>query len=85
FGIARLLTKTAKVSLTLPAHATLTNLLSALAQRFPVLAGQVINPETNTLAAGHACNINGRTFVRDPGTRINPGDSIFLLSADAGG
>jgi molybdopterin converting factor small subunit len=30
-------------------------------------------------------NLNGDQFVRDPRTRLKEGDSVLILSADAGG
>jgi molybdenum cofactor guanylyltransferase len=85
FGVARLLAKTQEVSLSLPPHATLTDVLSSLAQRLPMLIGRVIHPEQMGLLAGFACNINGTNFVRAPDTRIHRHDRIVILSADAGG
>ncbi|MEE8075847.1 MAG: NTP transferase domain-containing protein [Candidatus Binatia bacterium] len=85
FSVARLLAKTAKVSLALPQEATLSHVFSALAERLPVLVGPVITPDKNSLTSGNACNINGRDFVRDPGVKVRAGDSIFIISADAGG
>lgn len=85
FGVARLLAKTQIIALSLPTDATLTHVLSAVAQRLPVLIGRVINPEETHLLAGFACNINGIDFVRDPDTKIRQQDRIFILSADAGG
>ena len=85
FGVARLLAKTQEVSLSLPPRATLTDVLSSVAQRLPVLIGRVIHPEQMDLLAGFACNINGTNFVRAPDTRIHRHDRIFILSADAGG
>jgi molybdenum cofactor guanylyltransferase len=85
FGVARLLAKTQEVYLSLPPHATLTDVLSSLAQRLPVLIGRVIHPERMGLLAGFACNINGTNFVRAPDTRIHRHDRIVILSADAGG
>jgi molybdopterin-guanine dinucleotide biosynthesis protein A len=85
FGVARLLAKTQIISLSLPQDATLTHVLSAVAQILPVLVGRVINPDRMDLLAGFACNINGTDFVRDPNTRIHRQDRIFILSADAGG
>jgi molybdopterin-guanine dinucleotide biosynthesis protein A/molybdopterin converting factor small subunit len=85
FGVARLLAKTSKISLELMADATLSELISSLAERLPVLVGQVIEPETRGLTRGHACNINGQAFVRDLSTKIHCGDNVFILSADAGG
>jgi molybdopterin-guanine dinucleotide biosynthesis protein A len=85
FGVARLLTKTSAVSLTLPQPASLADVLTALAQRLPVLVGRVINPDGAALVSGYTCNINGLNFTRSPVAKINPGDKIFILSADAGG
>lgn len=85
FGVARLLAKTKEVSLPLPQEATLSHVLLALAERLPILVGRVISAERNSLFSGYACNINGLDFVRNPGAKINPGDKIFILSADAGG
>lgn len=85
FGVARLRAKTAAVSLELPENATLAHVFRALAERLPTLVGSVIAAEKDNLAIGHACNINGRDFVRSPSTKVNPGDRIFILSADAGG
>jgi molybdopterin-guanine dinucleotide biosynthesis protein A len=85
FGVARLLAKTQEVSLSLPTDATLTHVLSAVAQRLPVLVGRVIHPDKMDLLAGFACNINGTNFVRDPDIKIHRHDRIFILSADAGG
>jgi molybdopterin-guanine dinucleotide biosynthesis protein A len=83
FGVARMLAKTQLVSLDLAQGATLAQVFSALADRFPVLVGRVINSEG--LIAGYTCNINGLDFVRIPSAKINSGDKIFILSADAGG
>lgn len=85
FGVARLVAKTKAVSLSLPQEATLSHVLLALAERLPVLVGRVINTDRSTLFGGYACNINGLDFVRNPGAKVNPGDRIFILSADAGG
>jgi len=83
FGVARMLAKTQLVSLDLAQGATLAQVLSALAERLPVLVGRVINSEG--LISGYTCNINGLDFVRTPSAKINSGDKIFILSADAGG
>jgi molybdenum cofactor guanylyltransferase len=85
FGVARLLAKTKEISLSLPEGATLGHVYSALAAKLPVLVGRVISPDRNSLFSGYACNLNGLDFVRTSATRVNPGDKIFILSADAGG
>lgn len=83
FGVARMLAKSQTISLVLAQDATLANVFSALAEKSPVLVGRVINSEG--LIAGYACNLNGLDFVRAPNTKINSGDRILLLAADAGG
>jgi molybdopterin-guanine dinucleotide biosynthesis protein A/molybdopterin converting factor small subunit len=83
FGVARLLAKTQKISLALPAQATLAQVIAALGEKLPVLVGRVIDAEG--LIAGYSCNINGLEFVRAPDAKVNCGDKIFILSADAGG
>jgi molybdenum cofactor guanylyltransferase len=83
FGVARLLAKTKAVTLSLPQGAILANVFSALAEQLPVLLGRII--DSDGLIAGYTCNINGLDFVRIPSTKINSGDKIFILSADAGG
>lgn len=85
FGVARLRAKTKELSIALPQDATLAHLFLALAERLPTLVGSVIAPGRDSLTRGHACNINGRDFVRDPRAKIHPGDKIFIVSADAGG
>ncbi len=85
FGVARLLAKKREVSLSLPQEATLSHVYLALAEKLPILVGRVIAPDRNSLSSGYACNINGLDFVRNPGVKVNPGDKIFIISADAGG
>jgi len=85
FGVPRLLAKTKAVSLSLRQEATLSDVFSALAERLPVLSGRVINSDGGSLFSGYACNLNGLDFVRNPAAKINPGDRIFILAADAGG
>jgi molybdenum cofactor guanylyltransferase len=85
FGMAQMMAKTKTVSLALPQDATLSHLLSALAEKLPMLVGRVITAEKNQLASGCACNINGLEFVRNATARVKTGDRILILSADAGG
>jgi len=85
FGVARLLAKTKEVSLSLPQEANLSHVYSALAAKLPVLANRVIAPDGSRLLSGYACNVNGLEFVRVPTAKVNSGDRIFIISADAGG
>ena len=83
FGVARLLAKTQTVPLTLAQGATLADVYTVLAEQLPVLFGRVIT--SKGLVSGYSCNINGLDFVRAPDTKINSGDKLLILSADAGG
>jgi len=85
FGVARLRARTQVVTLELPPHADLAKVLSALAERLPMLVGCVIAPDRQSLVRGQACNVNGRDFIRDFHTAVRSGDRILILSADAGG
>jgi hypothetical protein len=85
FGVPRLLAKTKEISLSLPPEATLSDVYLALAAKLPMLLGRVISPDGNGLSSGYACNVNGLDFVRTPTAKVNSGDRIFILSADAGG
>jgi molybdenum cofactor guanylyltransferase len=85
FGAVRLLAKTREVALALPSGATLADVYSALAAKLPILLGRVISADRTNLFSGYACNINGLNFIRSPTAKVNSGDKIFILSADAGG
>jgi molybdopterin-guanine dinucleotide biosynthesis protein A/molybdopterin converting factor small subunit len=83
FGVARLLAKTQTVPLILVEGATLAHAYAALAEKLPALNGRVVGQAG--LMSGYSCNINGLEFVRASDTKINPGDKLLILSADAGG
>ncbi len=85
FGAARLLTKTREIVLDVPAPARLADIYRAVADKHPVLRGRVIDADARSLTRGYACNINGLDFSRDNDVAVNPGDRIFIISADAGG
>jgi len=85
FGIARLLARTSAIALALPAGATFSDAFAALAEKLPVLVGRVISADRTRLIDGYACNLNGLGFVRTATAVVNPGDSLVILSADAGG
>jgi molybdopterin-guanine dinucleotide biosynthesis protein A/molybdopterin converting factor small subunit len=85
FGVARLIGKERDVPLALPAGATLSDALSALAGKLPALVGRVIAPGGRHLVDGYACNVNGLEFVRHSASLVKGGDRIIIMSADAGG
>jgi molybdopterin-guanine dinucleotide biosynthesis protein A len=85
FGVARLLTKIREVALSLPQEAALSDVYMALAEKHPILVGRVIAPDKRSLTGGYASNLNGLDFVRSGKVKINSGDRVFIISADAGG
>jgi molybdopterin-guanine dinucleotide biosynthesis protein A len=85
FGVARLLTKTREVALSLPPKAALSDVYMALADKHPILLGRVIAPDGRSLTGGYASNLNGLDFVRSGEVKITSGDRVFIISADAGG
>jgi len=62
---------------------TLGEVLCNLARQFPDFAADCI--VNDSLVDGYAANLNGQRFVRDPQTPIDDGDSLLILSSDAGG
>jgi molybdopterin converting factor small subunit len=62
---------------------TLGEALAAAGRRLPVLNEVCL--EGPRLRGGYLANRNGRTFVSDPATPLEPGDCVLILSADAGG
>lgn len=63
--------------------ATLADVLRQLEQQFPRLAAQCLGG--GILRGDCAANLNGQRFVSDPGTSLKPGDTLLIMSADAGG
>ena len=88
FGVARLKAGTAQVALTLSAEATLEDALAALGVKCPKLLDSVLSIDgagRTVLCNGYACNVNGKDFIRDAHSPVQTGDSLLILSSDAGG
>ena len=80
FGIPR---SRAGVAKTTAQGTLLGDILLDLANRFPGLAQDCI--DGRRLRAGYTVNLGGNRFVSAPDTAIGPGDTVMLLSLDAGG
>ena len=85
FGVARLVANAREVSLALAPGATMSDVVAALADKVPALVGRVIAADRRTLVDGYACNVNGIEFIRSGAAPVESGDSVVILSADAGG
>ena len=62
---------------------TLGAVLAHLAARFPALAVECIVGEE--LRDGFAANLRGERFLRAPSEILTAGDTLLIISADAGG
>lgn len=80
FGIPR---QRAGVPETEVEGSTLGDVLLELSQRFPALGEACLSGRC--LKSGYIANLGGDQFVADPDIRMRDGDSILLLSLDAGG
>lgn len=80
YGIPR---QRAGVDRTTARGTCLAEVLADLAGRYPRLAETCI--EGGQLRPGFVANVGGNRFVTDPETPLAEGDSLLILSADAGG
>ena len=63
--------------------ARLGDILLALAVRFPELSATCFDGDR--LRAGYIANVDGKRFITDPTAPVCRGESLLILSADAGG
>jgi hypothetical protein len=84
-GTARLAAGVRSVDLPLEKPTPLRSLLPELVERYPALAGSVIDVEAGSLTPGYVLNRNGRDFLKDADALIQPGDELLVLSSAAGG
>jgi molybdopterin converting factor small subunit len=84
FGPARRLSGQKQVTLEMHDGATLHEVIVMLAERFPQLAGPVIEPE-HQLSGSYMLNYNGRRTARSLDEKPAEGDRLLLLPVDAGG
>lgn len=80
FGIPRARAGVAHVTVE---GTTLGDVFANLAERFPALGVSCISGRE--LRPGYTANLRGEQFVTDPDTVLQAGDSVLLLSLDAGG
>jgi molybdopterin converting factor small subunit len=80
FGIPR---ARAGVAQTAAVGSNLGDVLADLAHRYPLLAQSCI--DGRALRPGFIVNLGGERFVTSPETPLCDGDTVLLLSLDAGG
>ena len=60
-------------------------MVAALALACPALVGHTIRPDLGDLQDGYLLNRNGVAFLTGDDFHLQPGDSLLLLSSQAGG
>ncbi len=86
FGIPRQRAGRAVLEVSLPdfeTPATLGEILNALACELPEFSHECL--VENRLRLGYIANLSGKQFLTDPEALIPPGETVLILSADAGG
>ncbi len=86
-GISRVLTSLQERPLTLEEGATLQDVVRTLAREYPVLVGDVIQADGESLIATNLFSLNGKKILHENDTQFQPqdGDKLILLSLLAGG
>ena len=80
FGVPRQRAGTERVEIE---AGSLGQALAVLSKRFEGMAEACF--DGNRLRPGYVANLNGDRFVSEPDTPLADGDSLLILSADAGG
>ncbi|MFO0914295.1 MAG: MoaD/ThiS family protein [Pirellulales bacterium] len=84
YGVARQRAGTSHIQVPASGESlTLAQIITRLAESYPGLARECF-PDGN-LARDYAVCVNGERFVRAADTLIRAGESILIMSADAGG
>ena len=86
-GMARVLTRTSRVSLELDDSTTFSQILRLLGDRHPELVGDVISPTFDALKSSNMLNLNGKHMIQPTQMDQSPtdGDRLILMSILAGG
>ena len=85
FGTPRLAAERREVELVLPQGAGSKEFAAALAIACPALVGKVIRDDLSGLQDGYVLNRNGLAFLKGGVLNVQDGDSLLILSNQAGG
>ena len=85
FGTPRIAAGRREVEVVLPSGSSRQEFASALAEACPSLVGKVIRDDLRGLQAGYQINRNGLAFLNDGVLDVQDGDSLLILSNQAGG
>ena len=85
FGAPRILGGARALDLAVPAPASRERLIAALADRCPALVGHGLKEDLTDLEEGYVFNRNGLAFLGNGEFTVEEGDSLLLISSQAGG
>ena len=85
FGSPRIHCGTMAVELAVPHPANRGSLVTALAEQCPALVGHGLKGDLTGPDDGYVFNLNGLAFLGDEDFALADGDSLLLLSSQAGG
>ena len=85
YGTLRLRTKRKYIYVEIPEVSDRKDLAFALSKVCPDLVGIAINSDATDFNDTYSINLNGLTFLDNDSFRVMSGDSIILLSNQAGG
>ena len=83
FGVARSRAGVAETTVDTGGSVALDVIFAELSRRFPNFAAECL--EGGSLRRGYIANLGGERFVRDANELVADGQSVLILSADAGG
>jgi len=84
YGLARLRAGVGRIALELPdKDACLADVFDSLAERLPAFREHCLS--SGRLAEALTCNLDGQRFVSEAATPLASGQTVLILSADAGG
>jgi molybdopterin converting factor small subunit len=86
-AISRVLTGKSEFSLTLNNGASISDIVSDIGKKFPVLLGQIIEKDGKALIPTNVFSVNGQKIIHETDTDYQPnnGDKLILLSLLSGG
>ena len=85
FGTPRIHCGTTAVELAVPYPANRSSVVATLADQCPSLVGHGLKEDLTDLDDGYIFNLNGLTFLGDDDFTLADGDSLLLISSQAGG
>ena len=85
FGSPRLICGQKTFTLNMESEASLGVLIRELSLLCPKLVGRVIKDDISQIHDSYTFNLNGRKFIKENSVSLSEGDTVMLISSQAGG